>query len=125
MAGGDPVMTRSLHRFLLQSLMVLFGTACCGAPAPAQPPAAAPTTQPSDWQPPADRPTLRLWPEGAPGPQTATEAEHDATKPTDPLIMGRVLIHLADVSDPTITFYAAPAAKNSGAAVVVFPGGGY
>lgn len=118
-------MTRFSSRVLIPTLVVLAGAFCCALPTFAQTSVAIPVTESSDWQPPADKPTLKLWPEGAPGPQTATEAEHDATKPTDPLIMGRVLIHLADVSDPTITLYAAPAAKNSGAAVVVFPGGGY
>lgn len=35
------------------------------------------------------------------------------------------MIRLGDVSDPTITLYAAPPNDNSEAAVVVFPGGGY
>lgn len=77
------------------------------------------------WQPPPGAPTLTLWPSGAPGPQTALGPEHDTTKPTDNLIMGRPLIRTGDVSVPTITLYAAPAARNSGAGVVVFPGGGY
>ena len=79
----------------------------------------------ADWQPPAGDPTLVLWPNGAPGPQTATSPEHDTTKPTDQLVAGRPVLRIGDVSVPTITLYAAPAAYNSGAAVVVFPGGGY
>jgi acetyl esterase/lipase len=88
---------------------------------------AAPLGQSSGWPPPADKPTLTLWPSGAPGPQTATGPEHDTTKPTDNLIAGRPLVRLGDVSTPTITFYPAPSGmnQNSGAAVVVFPGGGY
>ena len=35
------------------------------------------------------------------------------------------MIRLGSVSSPTITLYSAPAAQNTGAAVVVFPGGGY
>ncbi len=50
--------------------------------------------------------------------------EVDATKPTDKLIAGKPVIRLANVSNPTITLYA-PAGKNTGAAVVVFPGGAY
>jgi acetyl esterase/lipase len=79
------------------------------------------------WQPPANKPTLTLWPKGAPGPRTATGPEQDTTRPTDNLIMGKPLIRLGDVSTPTITLYAAASGmnRNSGAAVVVFPGGGY
>jgi acetyl esterase/lipase len=79
------------------------------------------------WQPPADKPTLALWPQGAPGPVTATEPEHDTTRPTDNLIAGEPVIRIGDVSVPTITFYPAPSGmnQNSGATVVVFPGGGY
>lgn len=35
------------------------------------------------------------------------------------------MVRLANVSDPTLTFYPAPAGKNTRAAVIVFPGGGY
>lgn len=34
-------------------------------------------------------------------------------------------MHLTNVSEPTLAFYPAPAAKNTGVAIVVFPGGGY
>jgi acetyl esterase/lipase len=50
--------------------------------------------------------------------------EADMTTAKDPLIAGKPLIRLGNVSAPTLTFYPAKA-KNSGAAVVVFPGGGY
>ncbi|MGC2297677.1 MAG: alpha/beta hydrolase [Acidobacteriaceae bacterium] len=51
--------------------------------------------------------------------------EHDTTKPTDNLIAGRPLVRLGNVSVPTLTLYLAPKAKNTRAAVVVFPGGAY
>jgi hypothetical protein len=44
------------------------------------------------------------------------------TRPT--LVAGRRWIEVGHVSRPTMTVYS-PAAKNTGAAVVVFPGGGY
>jgi acetyl esterase/lipase len=93
----------------------------------AQPQQAATAAQSTGWQPPASATTLTLWPNGAPGGVTATEPEHDTTKPTDKLIMGKPVIRLGDVSEPTITLYPAPSGmnQNSGAAVVVFPGGGY
>lgn len=80
---------------------------------------------PSDWHPAPGHPTLLLWPGGAPGPQTANGPEHDTTTAKDNLVAGRPLVRLGDVSAPTITLYAAPENNNSGAAVVVFPGGGY
>jgi acetyl esterase/lipase len=105
--------------------LALFPFVVAASLAAAQSPSAASSARSSAWQPPADKLTLKLWPQGAPGPQTAAGEEHDTTKPTDNLIMGKPLIRLGDVSTPTITLYAAPAEHNSGAAVVVFPGGGY
>ena len=69
--------------------------------------------------------TLPLWPNGAPEPTSTTGPEHDATKPTDALIAGRSLQHLTDISRPTLAVYPAPASNNTGAAILVFPGGGY
>jgi len=70
-------------------------------------------------------PAVNLWPGAAPGEKGDIAPEKDMTKPTDPLVAGRVLIHLGNVSVPTLTFYPAPAAKNTGTTVVVCPGGGY
>jgi acetyl esterase/lipase len=67
--------------------------------------------------------TIPLQPAGSsafnPGP------EHDATTAKDNLVAGKPVIRLANVSDPTLTFYPAPPGHNSGTAVIVFPGGGY
>jgi acetyl esterase/lipase len=65
-----------------------------------------------------------IWPKGAPG-ETAPLEEHDTTTDKSQLIAGRRLIRLTDVSNPTITVYLPPKAKNTGGAVLVFPGGGY
>lgn len=70
-------------------------------------------------------PTLDLWPGIAPGDQAATEPERDTTKPDGDLVAGKRLIRLGNVSKPTLTVYRPPAEKANGAAVVVFPGGGY
>jgi acetyl esterase/lipase len=103
--------------------LLIFLLAAPAALALSRPSAAA--TPSAARQSPSNKPTLTLWPKGAPGPATATQAEHDTTRPGDPLIMGRPVIRTGDVSVPTLTLYASPAAHNSGAAVVVFPGGGY
>jgi acetyl esterase/lipase len=66
-----------------------------------------------------------LWPAAVPGDTAKLGEEHDATKPTDDNVAGRRLIRLTNVSVPTLTVYPAPKATATGAAVVVFPGGGY
>jgi acetyl esterase/lipase len=68
---------------------------------------------------------IPLWPHGAPGEKSATGPEADTTKSGDGQVAGKPVIRLGNVSAPTITFFPAPAAKNTGATVVVFPGGGY
>ncbi|MGH9345229.1 MAG: alpha/beta hydrolase [Terriglobia bacterium] len=68
---------------------------------------------------------MAIWPHGAPGEKAPLGPERDITKPTDPLVGGRKLIHLTDVSNPTLTVYKPSREKDTGAAVVVFPGGGY
>lgn len=73
----------------------------------------------------ADRAVIRLWPNGAPGPRATTAAERDMTTPKDGLVAGKPLIRLGNVTEPSITLYPAPLEKATGAAVVVFPGGGY
>ena len=73
----------------------------------------------------AELPTFALWPGTAPGDTNVIGEEKDTTKPTDNLIAGKPLIRLGNVSKPTITVYRAPKEKDTGAAVVVFPGGGY
>jgi acetyl esterase/lipase len=67
---------------------------------------------------------MNLWPNGAPGATINPKPEADTTTAKDNLIAGKPLIRLGNVSNPTLTVYS-PSAKNTGAAVVVFPGGGY
>jgi acetyl esterase/lipase len=76
------------------------------------------------WQPAAGHTTLNLWPQGAPGARPGASAEVDTTTPKDDLIAGKPVVRLGNVSTPTLTIYS-PATKSNGAAVVVFPGGGY
>ena len=73
----------------------------------------------------AELPVIALWPDKVPGDTNSIGDEKDMTKPSDGLIAGKPLIRLGNVSTPTITLYRAPQEKNTGAAVVVFPGGGY
>ena len=66
-----------------------------------------------------------IWPNAAPGEQTGVGEEKDMTTAKDGLVAGKSVIRLGNVSMPTITVYRPPQGKDSGATVVVFPGGGY
>ncbi len=98
-----------------RSLSLALALSLIGSAAFAQKPA---------WQPAPGHITLKLWPHGAPGSSANAGPEVDTTTAKDNLIAGKPLIRLGNVSDPTLTVYA-PKGKNTGAAVVVFPGGGY
>ena len=68
---------------------------------------------------------IDLWPGIAPGEKGDIGEEKDTTKPTDQLIAGKRVIRLGNVSKPTISFYRPPPDQDTGAAVLVCPGGGY
>lgn len=76
------------------------------------------------WQAAPGHITLELWPHGAPDAQANPAAEVDTTTAKDRLVAGKPLVRLGNVSDPTLTLYS-PKQNNTGAAVVVFPGGSY
>ena len=68
---------------------------------------------------------IPLWPNGAPNEKGDVGEEHDTTKPGDGLVAGQRVVRLGNVSKPTITLYRPAREKDTGAAVVVCPGGGY
>src|SRR5438309_751525 len=68
---------------------------------------------------------FELWPQGAPGEKGDIGEEKDTTRTTDQLIAGKPVIRLGNVSKPTISVYRPTADKDTGAAVLVCPGGGY
>jgi hypothetical protein len=68
---------------------------------------------------------ISLWPGTPPGETITIPGEADTTTPREDLIAGHRVIRLSDISDPTITVYQPDPAKNTRAAVVVCPGGGY
>jgi acetyl esterase/lipase len=80
------------------------------------------------WQPSAGHTQVRIWPGAVPGavpdalPVTGPEVA-ETTSGKD-LVAGKQWVSVERVSEPTMTIYA-PKGKNTGAAVVVFPGGGY
>jgi acetyl esterase/lipase len=65
---------------------------------------------------------IALWPNAA--ATSSAPPEVDKTTAKDNLIAGKPLIRLGNVSNPTLTVYAAKS-NASGAAVIVFPGGAY
>ena len=76
----------------------------------------------ADWAPSAGHTQVAIWPGAAPdvhpvpGPETMKTWGH--------LIAGRPWMAVTNVTRPTMTVYA-PKGKNTGAAVVVIPGGGF
>lgn len=68
---------------------------------------------------------LDLWPGTPPGEAGVIGEEKDMTQPTDQLIAGQRVIRLGNVTKPTLSVYRPPADKDTGAAVLVCPGGGY
>ncbi len=82
--------------------------------------------QPPAWQPAAGKTTINIWPGQAPDPAPGIKPgpEVDVSKGDAKRIAGKPIISLGNISVPTLTIYP-PAGNNTGAAVVVFPGGGY
>lgn len=82
----------------------------------------------SGWQAPSGHPQFPIWPGAPPNSQPVNTAEvfgavvDKAGKPA--LVAGKPWIYVDRVSQPTLTVYS-PQDRNTGAAVMVFPGGGY
>lgn len=74
------------------------------------------------WQPSAEFKQIPIWPGAVPHGRKVSGPEIDKTS-TD-LIGGKPLVCVGNVTKPTITVYPAKG-TNTGAAVIVFPGGGY
>jgi acetyl esterase/lipase len=75
------------------------------------------------WQPSPGHTQIPIWPAAAPDPQPVAGPE-SALADTKDRVAGRPWVYISNVTRPTITIYA-PTGKNTGAAIVVFPGGGY
>lgn len=94
-------------------------------PVPAQnaAPPAAEDSRARRWQPAAGLTQLRLWPEGHRIERPETDAP-EAMGVAANKVAGRPWTFVENVSTPTMTIYP-PQGKNTGAAIMVFPGGGY
>ncbi|MGC1967250.1 MAG: alpha/beta hydrolase, partial [Candidatus Acidiferrales bacterium] len=75
------------------------------------------------WQPSPGHTQLPIWPGAVPDAQPVAGPETAETD-TKSLVAGSPWVYVSRVSQPTMTVYS-PAGKITGAAVVVFPGGGY
>jgi acetyl esterase/lipase len=99
-------------RFLFLALSMLFGAT--GLDRAAEAP---------EWQPSAGHTQLPIWPGKVPD-AVPVKGSEVAAPDTESLVAGKPWLAVGKVSRPTMTVYS-PAGKNTGAAVVVFPGGGY
>ena len=74
------------------------------------------------WQPSPGHVQIPIWPDTPPDPQPMPGRE--SVRTGHKLYGGKPITGVTNVSRPTMTVYA-PTAKSTGAAVVVFPGGGF
>jgi len=75
------------------------------------------------WQPSSAHTQIPIWPEGK-MPDAIPVTKPEGMEISNNLIAGKPWIGIGDVTKPTITIYS-PTTKNTGAAVIVFPGGGF
>jgi acetyl esterase/lipase len=112
------ISMKSRYRAVAALLATLATVAVVARPCLAQAP----------WQPSRGHTQIPIWPSRPPGGQPGEAREvagtvvDSAGKPRP--VGGRPWVYVDSVSRPTITVYS-PTGRNTGAAVVVFPGGGY
>ena len=82
------------------------------------------SAQTPGWQPSPGHVQIPIWPGGPLDPRPIAGPESVTTTTSDHLVAGRPWTYISNVSRPTLTVYS-PKGKNTGAAIVVFPGGGY
>ena len=80
--------------------------------------------QQTTWQPSPGHTQVPIWPGAVPDPQPVAGPEAATTRENDHLVAGKPWTYVEHVTRPTMTVYS-PSGKNTGAAAVVFPGGGY
>lgn len=74
----------------------------------------------------ATEPTIvDLWPGKPPGETKSLPPEENTTKPNDKPVGDRPIIKLTNVSTPTLSLYRPAKEQDTGAAVIVCPGGGH
>jgi acetyl esterase/lipase len=83
------------------------------------------SAQTSAWQPSPGHTQVPIWPGAVPDAQPVAGPETSTTREKDHQVAGKPWTYVERVSSPTMTVYSPRANNNTGAAVVVFPGGGY
>ena len=73
----------------------------------------------------AQQHTMLLWPDGTPEPSHVTGPEGDITAAEHHMVAGKPSYRVTNVDKPNMAVYSPAAGKNTGAAALVFPGGGY
>src|ERR1700689_1136465 len=115
-------------RLLLVSVAVVAIAAGVWAQAPVSTPslpqASSTAASIPAWTPPPGHLSMAIWPGTPPGATANLPPESDENVTGTKQVAGRPYVRLTNVSTPTITLFK-PTGKNTGAAVVVFPGGGY
>jgi acetyl esterase/lipase len=76
------------------------------------------------WKPSPGHTQVPIWPSTIPDARPMTGRETVKVTGRKSLVAGKPWTYINNVSHPTMTVYS-PTGKNTGAAVVVFPGGGY
>jgi len=82
------------------------------------------SAQQAGWQPSPGHVQVPIWPGPVPDARPVAGPEVARTAGKEFLVAGRTWVEVENVSQPTMTLYS-PEGKNTRAAVVVFPGGGY
>lgn len=75
------------------------------------------------WQPPPGHTQVAIWPGTPPDAAFGPPADTETTK-LEGSVAGRPWLDVENVSRPTMTVFS-PSKRNTGVAVIVFPGGGY
>lgn len=75
------------------------------------------------WEPSSGHTQISIWPAGK-MPDALSAVKSESMKTHTKLVAGKPWTEIDDVSQPSITIYS-PKIKNTGAAVIVFPGGGF
>ena len=88
---------------ILRGLAFVLGAACLGA----------------------QTPPVNLWPGKAPGEKPGAAKNDGTGKLSDYLVAGRPITIISNISDPNLEVFRPAKEMDTGAAVVVFPGGGY
>jgi acetyl esterase/lipase len=82
------------------------------------------SAQKDGWEPSPGQTQVPIWPSAAPDPQPVRGPEVVEPSGHTFLVAGREVIGVSNVTRPTMTVYS-PKGKNTGVAIIVFPGGGY